>query len=73
MGQSGLVNARDLAIKHGTYSPKVLTDPICQIRKAAKPISITRHQPAFAVIDVGQRPEAINLELKEKFFGIKRL
>ena len=52
MGCPDSDNARDLAIQHRISDAQIFADPVRQVGKAVKHISIPGHQPAFAILDV---------------------
>jgi hypothetical protein len=72
-GSSGFIYTCDLTIKHRTFDSKMLGDPVSEVRKSSKCVSISRNQFAFAVADVCERTKAIDLQFEDVMIRVERL
>ena len=50
---------------------KVFSDPCGEIHEAAECVSVSGDELPLTGIDVGQRPEAVDLQLKEELIRIE--
>ena len=72
-GSSGFIYTRDLTIKHRIFDSKMFRNPVSEIRKTSKCISISRYQFAFPVADVCERAKAIDLQFEDVMIRVERL
>ena len=63
----------DLTIEYRAFNSKMLRDPVGEVRKTTKGVSIARNQFAFAVADMCERTKAIDLQFEDVMIRVERL
>jgi hypothetical protein len=67
-----VIDAGDLAIDDGILDAQVLADPLREILEIAEGVAIPGNEIALAVLDLGERPETIDLQLEDVIVGVER-
>jgi len=57
------IDARNLAVEHGIFDLQVCRDPDGEPSETAKRIPVSGDQLTFAIVDMRQCPEAVDLQL----------
>jgi len=68
-----LIHASDLAINNGVLDAQVLADPLSKVREVAECVSVARDKVAAAILDVGERTEAVDFQLEDVVVGVEWL
>jgi hypothetical protein len=68
-----IVHAGDLAVDNGILDAKVLVDPLCEILEVAERVPVARNKIAMAVVDIGERSEAVDFQFKDVVVGVEWL
>jgi hypothetical protein len=69
---SFFIDARDLAIEHGGFNLQMFRDPGGEFGKAAKDVPVAGDQLGFAVLNVCQCAESVDLQLVQILVRVER-
>jgi hypothetical protein len=72
LGRPASSTQGNLTIHDGALDLQVRDDPRAQIRKSVEYLDIARDQRALPVLNMGQRPEAINLQFVNEQIRVER-
>jgi len=65
-----VIDAGDPAIEDSVFDPQVSADPLRQMLEVAERVPVARDEITLAVLDVGERSKAIDLQFVDEFIGV---
>jgi hypothetical protein len=66
------IETANLTIEHGTFGPEVCGDPGCEFVEPSENLPIPGNQFATSVLQMGKRPEAVDLQFVNELIGVER-
>jgi hypothetical protein len=67
-----IIEAANFAIEHGAINAEMFSNPRGKLRETMERIPISRNQFPSPVLDVSQRPEAVELQFINEQVGVER-
>jgi len=70
-GSTVLIHASDLPIEHSVRDAQILADPLSKMLEIVKCVFVPRQEITLAVLDEGERPEPVDLQLEDEIVGVE--